>query len=191
MHIILASASPRRADLLQQAGFQFEIIPSKAQEIITESIPQKIVEEIAFSKANEVYKRIKKDETRQDAIVIGADTIVFFNQKVLGKPKNEQEAYSMLKMLSNQTHQVYTGVAIIRRQGGEKQTLLLYDKTDVTFYPLSDHEIKEYIETKDPLDKAGSYGIQGPFAIHIKEIHGDYNNVVGLPIAMLYHALTN
>lgn len=191
MHIILASASPRRADLLQQAGFQFEIIPSKAQEIITESIPQKIVEEIAFSKANEVYKRIKKDETRQDAIVIGADTIVFFNQKVLGKPKNEQEAYSMLKMLSNQTHQVYTGVAIIRRQGGEKQTLLLYDKTDVTFYPLSDHEIKEYIETKDPLDKAGSYGIQGPFAIHIKKIHGDYNNVVGLPIAMLYHALTN
>ncbi|MDO5155218.1 MAG: Maf family protein [Eubacteriales bacterium] len=187
--IILASASPRRTELMNQAGFSFEVIPSKAEEQITETAPQKIVEELAFLKANEVYNRIKKDYTGKDFIVIGADTIVYYDNDVLGKPADSHEAYDIIKMLSDRTHQVYTGIAIIKRQNGEKQSFLLHEKTDVTFYPISDQEIKDYIATGDPLDKAGAYGIQGPFAIHIKEIHGDYNNVVGLPIAKLYHAL--
>lgn len=188
--IILASASPRRTELMTQAGYLFSVVPSNAEETITEQEPEKIVEELAFAKANEVYSRIKKDYDKQDFIVIGADTIVYYENDVLGKPRDEQEAFDMLKMLSNRTHQVYTGVSIIYRKDGVKQSFLLNEKTDVTFYPLSDQEINDYIQTKDPLDKAGSYGIQGPFAIHIKEIHGDYNNVVGLPIAKLYHALS-
>jgi len=188
--IILASASPRRTELLSQAGYTFEVVPSQAEEIITETEPEKIVEELAYAKASEVYSRIKKDYNERDFIVIGADTIVYYENEVLGKPKDEQESFDMLKMLSDRTHQVYTGVSIICRKDGVKQSYLLNEKTDVTFYSISNREIKDYIQTKDPLDKAGSYGIQGPFAIHIKEIHGDYNNVVGLPIAKLYHALT-
>ncbi|MDD6070916.1 MAG: Maf family protein, partial [Clostridiales bacterium] len=147
------------------------------------------VEELAFLKANDVYQQIKSDYKGKDFIVIGADTIVYYDKEVLGKPADEQEAFDMLKMLSDRTHQVYTGIAIIVKSNGEKQTQLLHEKTDVTLYPISDYELKDYIATKDPLDKAGAYGIQGPFAVHIKEIHGDYNNVVGLPIARLYQAL--
>lgn len=187
--IILASASPRRCALLKQAGFTFTVIPSNADETVQAAAPDQLVEELAFLKANEVYQRIKSDYTGKDFMVIGADTIVYYDKEVLLKPADEQEAFDMLKMLSDRTHQVYTGIAIIQKSGGEKQTHLLHDKTDVTFYPISDYELKEYIATGDPLDKAGAYGIQGPFAVHIKEIHGDYNNVVGLPIAKLYQAL--
>ena len=187
--IILASASPRRVQLMEQAGFTFTVIPSNAEEIVSPATPDRLVEELAFLKANEVYQRIKNDYTGKDFMVIGADTIVYYDKEVLGKPDDEQEAFDMLKMLSDRTHQVYTGIAIIQKIKGEKQTQLLFDKTDVTLYPISDYEIKDYIATGDPLDKAGAYGIQGPFAIHIKEIHGDYNNVVGLPIAKLYQAI--
>ena len=187
--IILASASPRRIQLMKQAGFTFSVIPSNAEETVTSATPDRLVEELAFLKANEVYQRIKKDYAGKDFMVIGADTIVYYDKEVLGKPDDEQEAFDMLKMLSDRTHQVYTGIAIIQKTKDEKQTQLLFDKTDVTFYPISDYEIKDYIATGDPLDKAGAYGIQGPFAIHIKEIHGDYNNVVGLPIAKLYQAI--
>lgn len=187
--IILASASPRRAKLMEQAGFSFTVIPSTAEETVSPDTPDRLVEELAFLKANEVYQRIKVDYADKDFMVIGADTIVYYDKEVLGKPADEQEAFDMLKMLSDRTHQVYTGIAIIQKTKGEKNTQLLFDKTDVTFYPISDYEIKEYIATGDPLDKAGSYGIQGPFAIHIKEIHGDYNNVVGLPIAKLYQTI--
>lgn len=187
--IILASASPRRVQLMEQAGFTFTVIPSNAEEIVSPATPDRLVEELAFLKANEVYQRIKNDYTGKDFMVIGADTIVYYDNEVLGKPDDEQEAFDMLKMLSDRTHQVYTGIAIIQKTKGEKQTQLLFDKTDVTLYPISDYEIKDYIATGDPLDKAGAYGIQGPFAIHIKEIHGDYNNVVGLPIAKLYQTI--
>lgn len=187
--IILASASPRRAKLMEQAGFSFTVIPSTAEETVSPDTPDRLVEELAFLKANEVYQRIKVDYADKDFMVIGADTIVYYDKEVLGKPADEQEAFDMLKMLSDRTHQVYTGIAIIQKNKGEKNTQLLFDKTDVTFYPISDYEIKEYIATGDPLDKAGAYGIQGPFAIHIKEIQGDYNNVVGLPIAKLYQTI--
>ncbi len=187
--IILASASPRRAELLTQAGFTFTVVPSTVKETITEASPDKIVEDLAFQKADNVYQQIRKDYTGKDFCVIGADTIVYYDHEILGKPEDEQEAFDMLKLLSDRTHQVFTGIAIILKTQGEKQTHLLYERTDVTFYPISDYELKDYIATGDSMDKAGAYGIQGPFAVHIKEIHGDYNNVVGLPIAKLYQTL--
>lgn len=185
--IILASASPRRAELLTQAKIPFTALPSNAEENLSADTPEELVEQLSFIKANDVYNKIKKEY--KDVLVIGADTIVYYDGEVLGKPADEAEAFDMLKLLSDRTHSVYTGISIIFKKDGEKRTILLHDKTDVTFYPINDFELKEYIATKDPLDKAGAYGIQGPFAIHIKEIKGDYNNVVGLPIAKLYQAL--
>ena len=187
--IILASASPRRVELLKQAGFTFTVVPSNVEEKTTEVSPDKIVEELAFQKADEVYQRLKSEYNDKDYMVIGADTIVFYNGEILGKPHDEQEAFDMLKLLSDRTHQVFTGISIISRKNNEKQIYLLHERTDVTFYPINDYELKEYIATGDCLDKAGAYGIQGPFAIHIRKIEGDYNNVVGLPIAKLYQAI--
>ena len=187
--IILASASPRRTELLKQAGFTFTVIPSSIEEQRTETSPDKLAEDLAFQKAEDVYQSIKQDYTGKDFMVIGADTIVYYDGEVLGKPADEQEAFDMLKMLSDRTHQVYTGLANILKKADEKQIYLMHERTDVTFYPISDHELKDYIATGDPLDKAGAYGIQGPFAVHVKKINGDYNNVVGLPIARLYQSL--
>ena len=187
--IILTSASPRRVELLKQAGFAFTVKPSNIKEVIAELPPDKIAEDLAYQKANDVYLHLKKEYQDKDYMVIGADTVVYYDKEILGKPADEQEAFDMLKLLSDRTHQVFTGIAIIRKINGEKQTQLLHEKTDVTFYPISDHDLKEYIATGDPLDKAGAYGIQGTFAVHIKEIQGDYNNVVGLPIAKLYQSL--
>lgn len=187
--IILASASPRRSELMTQAGVTFTVVPSSVEENIISETPDKIVEDLALQKANDVYKTIKRDYGDRDFIVIGADTIVFYNGEILGKPEDEQEAFDMLKLLSDRTHQVYTGVAILYRCEGTKQTYFFNEKTDVTFCSINDYELKEYIATGDPMDKAGSYGIQGPFAKHIKGIKGDYFNVVGLPISRLYHEL--
>ncbi len=186
--VILASASPRRKELLEQAGISFTIMPSSAEEKPIEDTPNVIAENLAFTKANDIYQQLKK-EKKDNFIVIGADTIVHYNNDILGKPEDEQEAYDMLSMLSDRTHQVYTGVCIIYKGESGKQVEIFSERTDVTFYPITSYEIKNYIETGDPLDKAGSYGIQGPFAIHIREIKGDYNNVVGLPIAKLYQTL--
>lgn len=187
--IILASASPRRRELLEQAGFSFDVIPSTAEETRTEDAPDRLAESLALQKANDIYQRIKKEHEGQDFVVIGADTIVYYNDEVLGKPEDEQEAFDMLSMLSDRTHQVYTGVCVIYRSAGGKQIEIFHEKTDVTFYPVTGFELKEYIKTGDPLDKAGAYGIQGPFAVHVREIKGDYNNVVGLPIAKLYQTM--
>ncbi|MCM1157199.1 MAG: Maf family protein [Bacteroidales bacterium] len=187
--IILASASPRRAELLKQAGFTFTVHPSAVEENVPEDAPDKLVEALAFQKADDVYRQIKPEYGNRDFVVIGADTVVFYQGEILGKPEDAKEAFDMLKLLSDRTHQVFTGIAIILKQNGIKQTYLLNEKTDVTFYPLNDDEIKDYIATGDSLDKAGAYGIQGPFAVHVKEICGDYNNVVGLPIARLYQTM--
>ena len=142
-----------------------------------------------FKKQTTCINPSKKNYAGKDFLVIGADTIVCYNGEILGKPKNEQEAFDMLKLLSDRTHQVYTGIAILYKREGEKQTYILNEKTDVTFQAVNDYELKEYIATKDCLDKAGAYGIQGPFAKHIKCINGDYYNVVGLPISRLYMEL--
>ncbi len=187
--IILASASPRRSEIMTQAGFTFTVVPSSVEENIISETPDKIVEDLALQKANDVYRTIKKDYEGKDFIVIGADTIVCYNGEILGKPEDEQEAFDMLKLLSDRTHQVYTGVAILYRCEGAKQVYFFNEKTDVTFCATNDYELKDYIATLDCMDKAGAYGIQGPFAKHIKGINGDYFNVVGLPISRLYQEL--
>lgn len=188
---ILASASPRRKELLTQAGLEFEILTSDAKEVITKEIPQEVVMELASVKAENVYEQVKEKTDNPDTLVIiGADTVVVYKDEILGKPKDEEEAYNMLSMLAGRTHQVFTGVSLIIVEQGKLRKKNFYESTDVSFYPVSSQDLKRYIATKDPLDKAGAYGIQGPFAIHVKGICGDYNNVVGLPIARLYQELS-
>ncbi len=182
---ILASASPRRKELLAQAGFTFKVIPSTVEEIVSKTVPEEVVMELALQKATDVYKANKQN----DLMVIGSDTIVAYDGEILGKPTDTEDAFNMLSMLSDRTHQVYTGVALIINENGCKNTVLFYERTDVTFSAITSQEIDDYIETGDPMDKAGSYGIQGPFAIHVKSIKGDYNNVVGLPIARIYQEI--
>lgn len=195
--IILASASPRRRELLEQVGVEFEVFPAKGEEVITKKSPCDVVMELAKQKAEEVasmvlnYGEAHTDiSTPQDMIVIGADTVVAFDDQILGKPEDEVDAYKMLSMLSGNVHSVYTGVAIVfMDRSGRTGEYVFYEKTDVSMYEMSKAEIQRYIKTGEPMDKAGSYGIQGVCAIHIKEIKGDYNNVVGLPVARLYQEL--
>lgn len=191
MKYILASASPRRKELLAQAGIDFEVIPSTVTEVLEGNSPQEIVQHLALQKAADVFDRylLKHPESHEDFTVIGADTIVVYRGEILGKPADGDEAYDMLSMLSDRTHQVFTGVALISRTEEEKKSTSFYESTDVTFYPILQEDLHAYTRSKDPLDKAGAYGIQGPFAIHVKCIAGDYNNVVGLPISRLYQEL--
>lgn len=181
MNYILASASPRRRELLARTGITFSVIPSGIEEKIIGETPSDIVMELARQKAMDVWKNHASD----DDVVIGADTVVVYRDEILGKPADEDEALNMLSMLADRTHQVYTGVAFI--QGTSMKVFC--ERTDVTFYPIDRLDLRHYIATGDPMDKAGAYGIQGDFSIHIKEIHGDYNNVVGLPIGRLYQEL--
>lgn len=187
---ILASASPRRRELLTQAGFEFEILTSNAEEVITKEIPSEVVVELAEVKAENVYQKTKDTFNDTDTfVIIGADTVVVYKDEILGKPEDENDAYNMLSMLAGRTHQVYTGVCLIIKENGTVRKKSFYESTDVTFYPVSREDLKRYVTSGDSLDKAGAYGIQGPFAIHVKGIEGDYNNVVGLPIARLYQEL--
>lgn len=195
--MILASASPRRKELLEQVGAEFVICPAKGAEVITETEPSAVVMELSRQKAEEVasgvltYNEQHADlATPQDILVIGADTVVAYENQILGKPKDEEDARRMLTMLSGKTHSVYTGVTFVFiDKEGRTGEHCFFEKTDVCMYPLKEEEIDRYIQSGDPMDKAGSYGIQGCFAIHIKEIWGDYNNVVGLPVARLYQEL--
>ncbi|HBB28418.1 MAG TPA: septum formation inhibitor Maf [Clostridiales bacterium] len=179
--IVLASASPRRKEILEQVGISFDIIPSTSDEVITKDVPKDIVEELAEQKAYEVFSNLSNP-----SIVIGADTIVVLNNSIMGKPKDEIDAFIMLDNLQNKTHTVYTGVCIYINKNNEVKKLLFSEATNVTMYPMSKEQIYDYIATKEPMDKAGAYGIQGKSAIYIKKIDGDYNTVVGLPIARLY-----
>lgn len=184
--IILASASPRRKELMTQVGLTFRVQPSNNDEIITKNNPEEIVKELSYQKAKEVFE----NGHLQD-IVIGADTIVIYEGNILGKPKDEAEAYAMIHRLQGNTHQVYTGVSVIWKQENNTHVLAFAERTDVELFPMSDKEIREYVDTKEPFDKAGGYGIQGCFASFVKRINGDYNNVVGLPVARLYQELKN
>ena len=196
--IILASQSPRRCELMKQAGFEFEIIKSDVDEKITKSIPSYIVKELSLQKADDVFNKLMSHidfslMAFEDLafLVIGADTIVAKNEKIMGKPQNFEEAFSMIKSIQNSTHEVYTGVTLIKYDFNTKSKKIhsFFEATDVTLYPMTDLEISNYISTGDCYDKAGGYGIQGQFAVYVKGINGDYNNVVGLPIARLYHEL--
>ena len=185
MKYILASASPRRKELLERTGIDFEIISSHKEEKIEGNDPSEIVKNLALMKAQDIF-----DQHEEDSLtVIGSDTIVVYRDEILGKPSDENEAADMLSMLSDRTHQVYTGVAILTREKGIENKNVFFESTDVTFYPISKEDIESYIATGDPLDKAGSYGIQGDFCIHVKCIKGDYNNVVGLPVSRVYQEL--
>lgn len=195
--IILASGSPRRKELLEQIGLEFEICPAKGEEIITKTIPEEVVMELSRQKAEEVAGMVStygenhsELTTPQDILVIGADTVVAYDGQILGKPKDRDHAMEMLKMLSGHTHSVYTGVTcVFIDKKGRCGEHVFYEKTDVTMYPMTETEIQRYVDTGEPMDKAGSYGIQGRCAIHVKEIRGDYNNVVGLPVSRLYQEL--
>lgn len=172
--LILASASPRRKELLNMLQLSFQIASSDVDETYDAALsPEKIVQELALRKAKSVAKQ------HENATVIGADTIVVYENNILGKPKNAQEAVDMLTKLSGNTHAVYTGVAIVQAS----KTSLFYEKTDVTFWKLTEEEIDTYVQTGEPFDKAGAYGIQQLGATLVKKIHGDYYTVVGLPIA--------
>lgn len=199
--IVLASASPRRRELLSQIGLAFEVCPSKKEEKVTGKDPAGVVEELSLQKAQDIYERLTgENRAPQDAaaaaclppvLVIGADTIVAFEGQIMGKPKDREEACRMLLRLQGQKHQVYTGVTLIWQENGSVPGgyLTFSECTDVYFYPMENTEIEAYVDTGDPMDKAGAYGIQGRCAAHIKGIVGDYNNVVGLPAGRLYQEM--
>jgi len=183
---VLASASPRRKELLTQIGLKFRTCTSKKEEEILRNTPEDIVKDLSYTKARDVYER-----GNRDAIVIGADTIVVADEVVLGKPKDENEAFAMIKKLQGDTHQVYTGVSIIWEQNNNTHVSSFVAMTEVELYYMSDEEIKKYVAMTEPYDKAGGYAIQGYFARYVKQIRGDYNNVVGLPIGKLYQVLNS
>ena len=190
MNIILASGSPRRRELLAQAGFDFKVEVSNADENVIEESPSATVEELASRKAEAVANLHNNKE--DDCLVIGADTIVVLNGKILGKPEDKEDAKAMLTSLSGRTHQVYTGVALFAvREGTIEKKTTFHECTDVTMVEITEKEIEDYVISGDPLDKAGAYGIQGPAAIFISGIKGDYYNVVGLPVSRIYHEIIN
>ncbi len=180
MNIILASASPRRTEILNLANIKHQVIPSTCKEVIENNLkPHEVVESLSYQKAKDVY------QNNQESLVIGADTIVTIDHLILGKPHREEEAIHMLQRLSGRTHQVITGVTIIY-QGVVKT---FHEITEVTFAPLTTNQIKNYIQTENVYDKAGSYAVQGSFCKFISKINGDFYNVVGLPISRLYKEL--
>ena len=195
--IILASASPRRKELLEQIGLEFEICPAKGEEVITKTAPEEVVMELTKQKAEEVAAMVssfgenhKEITTPSDILVVGADTVVAYDGKILGKPKDEADAKATLTMLSGNTHSVFTGVTLVLiDKSGRAGEIVFYEKTDVKMHKMSEAEIDRYIETGEPMDKSGSYAIQGKCAIYIEKIDGDYNNVVGLPITRIYQEL--
>ena len=188
--LILASASPRRKELMAQIGLSFEIITSSSDELITKENPCEIVMELANGKAEDVYKKENVMQNRPEAVVIGADTIVVLDDAILGKPRDKAHAIEMISSLQGRSHQVYTGVSFVYTVDGEMKQYSFYEKTDVSMYEMTEEEIRRYVDSGEPMDKAGSYGIQGKCAIHIRAIEGDYNNVVGLPVARVDQELT-
>lgn len=182
--VILASASPRRSELLSNLGIEFDVFVSDADESsVDTSIETSLyVQELALLKASAVGDILLK-ENNHDYIIIAADTIVSKNGNILGKPKDYDDAVRMLTDLSSDTHQVYTGICVMRLSDG--YTVCDHRKTDVTFLPLSNEKICAYVSTGEPMDKAGAYGIQGLGATLVEKISGDYFNVVGLPMEAL------
>ena len=188
--IVLASASPRRRELLSKLGVPFEVIVSDTDENIECADPCSLVKELALLKARDVYQKITGDSSDSCLIVIGADTVVDLNGTVLGKPKDKADAERMLRGLSGNAHQVHTGIALIVRDASGAVTEISDSETSTVHVDtLNDSEISSYIATGEPFDKAGSYAIQGAFAPYISSIQGDYYNIVGLPLNKLYSIL--
>lgn len=184
MRIILASQSPRRSQLLELLGIPFEVKVSDTEEKITSQNPVQVTEALSCQKAEAVAGMIP------DGIVIGADTVVSLDNKILGKPADRQEAWNMICAVQGRSHKVYTGVTVIQRKNGvETGRHIFSEETIVKVAPMSENEVESYISLPEPYDKAGGYGIQGVFAKYIEGIEGDYFNVVGLPIHRVYDAL--
>ena len=176
MKLVLASKSPRRSEILKNAGVDFTVRVADADETIPDGTkPCDAVVFLAARKAMAV-------ERADDEVVLGADTVVVLDDEILGKPKDREDAFNMIRMLSGRVHSVFTGVCAI----GDGISLTFAEETKVEFYPLSDDEINEYIDTDEPYDKAGAYGIQGLASKFISGIQGDYFNVVGLPVSSVY-----
>ncbi|HHT87488.1 MAG TPA: septum formation protein Maf [Clostridiales bacterium] len=195
--IILASESPRRKEIMDQMGIAYETMPANVAEEASGDGPSDMVKALAKLKARNVNIQTKKLQSGEEGlIVIGADTVVYHNGKILGKPKDREDAVKMLEALSGDIHEVYTGVCIIisrnKQEHGDNvkdEEIVFSVSTKVAVNPLTREQIEDYVDTKEPFDKAGAYAIQGGFGIYIKEIHGDYYNVVGFPIARIYEEL--
>ncbi len=185
--IILASASPRRLELLGQIGISPEIIPSTVEEKVTETEPGEVVKKLSRQKAEEVAARIGAGQTGpyKKCAVIGADTVVSVDGRILGKPSDRSSAKEMLRLIQGRKHQVYTGVTVI---AGEVENSF-FEETLVDVYPMEEYEIDRYIDCGESMDKAGAYGIQGRFAAYIRGIEGSYTNVMGLPVGRLFQEL--
>ncbi|MBR6951860.1 MAG: septum formation inhibitor Maf [Oscillospiraceae bacterium] len=176
MNIVLASASPRRRELLEQIGLSFSVRPAASEPSVCGLSPEQTVCAVALAKAEDVALAASPEE-----LILGADTLVYLDGEPLGKPSDTEHAVSMLRRLSGREHDVYTGVALVG--GGRK--LVRCERTVVRFRPLTEDLIRRYAATGEPLDKAGAYGIQGRGCLLVESIHGDYNNVVGLPLGLL------
>lgn len=208
VRLVLASASPRRRELLSQIGLEFTVMPSKKEENAKATEAGTLVQELSRQKAEDIWEQLSggqgqnpdadqeqiSEETQEpnlngkrqpELLVIGADTVVCCEGKILGKPHSREAAAEMLTALQGRSHEVYTGVTLY----SQSETVTFFECTQVEFYPMTEVEISEYIDSKEPMDKAGAYGIQGLGARFVKGIRGDYNNVVGLPVGRLYQEL--
>ena len=194
--IVLASASPRRQELLRQVGIAPLVMPSHVDESGIGGTPEQMVMELSRLKAEDVSVMIaggsagdfrKEELAPENTVVIGADTVVSVDGRILGKPGDEEEAADMIRLLAGRRHFVYTGVTMIFLPSGERVTFA--EGTEVEVYPMTPEQIRRYVATGEPMDKAGAYGIQGYFAAYVKGIRGDYNNVVGLPAARVCQEL--
>ena len=190
--IIRGSASPRRRELMAQIGLEFEVVVSNKEEHYESTIPEEIVKELALMKAENVTSELEAKRQLKDMVIIGADTIVVLDDQILGKPRDEEEAFEMLTNLQGRAHQVFTGTAILSYdETGERLVQNQASETKVYVHEMNRDEILSYIKSGEPMDKAGAYGIQGAFAAYIDRIEGDYYNVVGLPVTYLYQQLKN
>lgn len=208
VRLVLASASPRRRELLSQIGLEFTVMPSTKEENAKTTEAGALVQELSRQKAVDIWEQLSggqgqnpdadqeqiSEETQEpnlngkrqpELLVIGADTVVCCEGKILGKPHSREAAAEMLTALQGRSHEVYTGVTLY----SQSETVTFFECTQVEFYPMTEAEISEYIDSKEPMDKAGAYGIQGLGARFVKDIRGDYNNVVGLPVGRLYQEL--
>ena len=189
--IILASASPRRKEIMETMGIKYEVMASNAEEVVSETRPEEMVKAVAGLKTGPIAQKI--NETRASGeccVIIGADTMGFLQEHALGKPKDETDAIRMIAMLAGNTHKVITGVNIRILDGSGKNTELSFAVcTEVAVRPMTQEQIEDYVSTGEPMDKAGAYAIQGKFGIFLQGIAGDYYNVMGFPIAEIYAAL--
>jgi len=183
--IILASKSPRRKEILELCGYQPIIMVSDCDEsLVKEKDPEKLVEELSLLKATAVAEKCMNDD-----MIIAADTIVVRDKTILGKPKTKKEAFEMIRSLSGRDHDVYTGVTIIYKKKSGNKIKTFVDRTSVTVSEMTNCQIHAYVDSGEPMDKAGAYGIQGSFGKFIPKINGDFYTVMGLPMARTYEAI--